>query len=432
MYITWTFIIYLGIIGIASFFIPQGWLSFVLFLILCLAWAVDAWRTLKQPTPSVIREYPNPTYQNQIATVSLTVTNHLSRSLRILIKDEPPFEVNTEQNSGWLQISPKESSSFQYTFYPPKRGRFNFGNVNLKYTGSWRLFCRQIKSPLTEEIMIYPNLEKIFAKSRGKKINSPEEGIHYQKQRGTSGELSQLREYTSGDDYRMINWKVSARQARPILNEFAPEKDQNVFLLFDTGRLLFNQVSASASLLDQVVDSAILLAYQVLTRGDLLGALSFNCKIEQFLPAGKGLRQLHLFISKFFSLEAQMVESDYHQAFNFWRNRVKKRSLIFIYTELLDLESSKELIKHLQLLRQQHLVVCVLAREENYQKFLEIPVNNEKNAYLKGVVLELLAERKLMKEQLVNSGIKILEIASSDLRQSVAQYYQYLKTHNLF
>jgi len=432
MYITWFFIICLGVIGAASFFIPQGWVSFSLFVMLCLAWAFDAWRTLKQPSPTVVRSYSNPTYQNQSATVELLVTNHLSRSLSILIKDEPPFAVTAEGNSDWLKLSSQTSQSFLYTIHPKQRGTFNFGDINLRYHGAWGLFCHQLKCPLEQGLMVYPNLEKIFAQNRSNRANSQGEGAHYQKIRSVSGELSQLREYTAGDDYRMINWKVSARQSRPILNEFEPEKDQNVFLIFDTGRILYNQASASQSLLDQVVDSAILLAYHVLERGDLLGALSFNCKIGQFLPTGKGLRQLHLFISKFFSLEAEMVESDYRQAFSFWRNKIKKRSLLFIYTELLDLESSKELIKHLQLLAQNHLVVCVLAREQGYQKILEAPLNDEKNAYLKGVTLELLAERRLMKQELLNVGIKILEIESSDLRQSVTQYYQYLKKNGLF
>ena len=43
-------------------------------------------------------------------------------------------------------------------------------------------------------------------------------------------EFWQLREYLPGDDYRKINWKVTAHVGKPILNEYRPEKDQNVYL----------------------------------------------------------------------------------------------------------------------------------------------------------------------------------------------------------
>jgi uncharacterized protein (DUF58 family) len=395
-------------------------------------WVSDLLITRRQPKISAKRDFQDPIYQNQETKVRVVICNPAKQPVSLWLKDEPPFVVKAPNCHGKLIVPACGEAIFTYTMIAPRRGTFTFGDLNLRVTGKLQLFTYQVKLSLKQELRVYPNLAKLTNSRFSRLVGSDAAGIHRLKQLGVGGELAQLKEYTSGDDYRKINWKVAAHCGKPFVNEYEPEKDQNVFLLFDTGRLLFDQVNDSASRLDYILDSAILLAFNIQQYGDMVGALSFNCKVEGFVPVGKGSRHLQMLINELFDVQAVMVESDYRAAFNFWQNKINKRSLIFIYTDLLDGESSKDLINHLKILSRHHLVICVLSRQSSLDRLAEAPIINEKSAFLKGTVLELLKERATLIKAISGFGIKVLEVNPNNINQSVIEHYIYLKNHGLF
>ena len=431
MFFTWYFIDIFFILTLTTLIFP-GWYLGYLLLVLALFWLSDLLLTRRQPKMTAQRELPDPIYQNLATGVRVIVRNPASQPVKILLKDEPPFIVTARHCRGKLTVPAYGAAFFTYTMMAPRRGTFNFGDLNLRITGKLQLFSYQVKLSLQQELRVYPNLAKLANSSFSRLVGSDASGLHRVRQLGVGGELAQLREYTSGDDHRKINWKVAAHRGKPFVNEFEPEKDQNVFLLFDTGRLLFDQVNESASRLDYILDSAILLAFNIQEYGDMVGALSFNCKVDCFVPVGKGDHHLQMLINQLFDVQAVMVESDYRAAFSFWQNKVNKRSLIFIYTDLLDGESSKDLINHLKILSRHHLVICVLSRQRSLDRLAEAPIINEKSAFLKGTVLELLKERATLIRFLTGFGIKVLEVNPANINQSVIEHYIYLKNHGLF
>lgn len=432
MYFSWYFISSLIVIALLCLVVPSGWFLWYAFLVILGFWSFDAWYVLKKVKIEVKRSFANPAYQHQKTTVTLTVINHSRIGLKIRIKDEPPFAVHCENPTGFLSLDPLGSNEFSYPIVPPKRGLFPFGCVNLRYNGRLSLFTYPIKVRLDDEIEVYPDLGHIGHYHLNHLMGSNLEGPHHRKIFGVGGELVELREFVNGDDYRRINWKVTAHRGKPIINEFEPEKDQNVFLLFDSGRLLYDQVNEENSHFDHILDSAFLLAFNVISRGDMIGAMSFNCNVDRFLPVGKGMVHLQLFVKGFYDLEAKMVESDYREAFGFWQAKAKKRSLIFVYTDLLERESSRELVTHLQLINRHHLVVCVLASHQQLEEVLEQPIATESDAYYKGTAYELLTERTKLKNWLSNTGIKVLEVNSANIRQAVVEHYLFLKERGIF
>lgn len=432
MYFSWYFIAFLFGLTLLGAITATAWFFWYTALVLLSLWAWDALWTRQKMKFTVARRFANPCYQNQENRVELVFTNPTEYRFRISWKDEPPFAVQAVHPQGRLTLPPRESVAVHYDVVAPKRGRFEYGVLNLRYNGRFGLFTRQIQYPLPGEFMVYPDLTAIGAVSLSRLAPSELEGLHRRNRLGAGGELAQLREFVSGDDYRKINWKVSAHYGKPVVNEFEPEKDQSVFLLFDAGRLLFDQINSAHSRFDHVLDSAILLAYQILARGDLIGALSFHYKVDRFLPAGKGNSQMQLLIRTFYDQQAQMVESDYREAFRFWQNRVTKRSLLFVYTDLLDPVSSRELCNQLRVISRHHRVVCVLARQENLTDAMEQPIVDEKSAYLKGTALELWQERENLKQSLRGDNIKILEVNPGNIRRMVVEHYLFLKERGLF
>lgn len=432
MYFTWNFIFllfgYAGILWGFPQMAPVGWwLLPVLFGLWLLDWLI----TRRQPRLTAERVMLTPAYQLQASRITLKITNPLRRQLRLYYQDEPPFAAKLDATlpQGRLTIAPGAVASVTYTITCRQRGRFDFGGLNLRYPGTLQLYQRLERLSLDQAaIEFYPDLAKISQIPTASGLASEMTGVHRRRMFWPSGEFAQLREYVGGDDYRKINWNVTAHLGKPVVNEFEPEKDQQIYLLFDTGRLLFDQAADPyQSRMDYMLDSGLLLAYNIMGWGDRVGALSFNAQVDRYLPGGKGHHHLQLLVQKFFDLQPVMVESDYREAFRFWQSKVNKRCLLFVYTDLTDGESSRELINCLKLVSRRHLVVCVLLQKEYLTTVLEQPLDAETAAYLKATAWELRRERTDLIQLLSLSGIKVLEVTPANIRQVVVAHYLFLK-----
>jgi uncharacterized protein (DUF58 family) len=432
MYFTWILIILVILDASLFLMLPvKGYLAYA-FLSLISFYLLDWLVTIKRKKLTIERLYPVPAYQRQRVRVQIVIHNPSRFGQRFLWKDEPPFEADVSGNQGWEFIPARGSATVNYELAISKRGVFHFGDLNIKMNGWLFLFSRQYKVRLPREIKVYPALNHISHYFSGQRANQAEEGAHRTKLFSVGGELAELREFVSGDDYRKINWKVAAHLGKPFINEYIPEKDQNIFLFFDNGRLLFDQISESGSRFDYILDSAILLAYNIIKHGDLVGALSFNCRVERYLPAGKGIKQLQMFIDHFYNLEAVMMESDYRTAFQFWQIQNNKRCLLFIYTDIVAMESSKELINHLKVISRHHRVVLITLQKPLLTKLKNIPITSEIEAYQKGIALELLAQRESQKRTLTSHGIHVLEVEPGNIAVAVTEHYLFLKKTGRF
>lgn len=432
MCFTWIFlmIVYINA-GLLWFFpIYPTILGLPLLFLFCLA---DLVITRRSQPPGVERQVMPVYYQEKAGRISLVFTNPRRFSLRLRFQDGTPWEVkvNERQNRGVVKIPPRGLVSVSYEFIPEKRGRFTFGAIHIRYSGLLRLFVRSQRVDLGGELRVYPSLNRIDSALYGN-VRSEREGAHLSRAFSLSGEFTELREFVPGDDYRKVNWKVSAHLGKPVVNEFEPERDQNAFVFIDSGRVLYDQRGEAGSRLDFIVDSVLLLANSILTHRDQAGLMAFNWKVQRYIPPGKGASQMKEFMTGLFDLRAEMVESDYAAAFNYWTNRNNKRSLIFIYTDFTDQETAREILGYLRMIARRHLVVCVVLRRTALYTYLEKPMEKEADAYLKGVALELLQERRGIIKQLQESGVRVLEAEGEEVGRCVAEHYIYLKRRGLF
>ncbi len=104
---------------------------------------------------------------------------------------------------------------------------------------------------------------------------SPLLGRRATRLRGRGLAFEELRDYRPGDDPRHIDWKVTARTSRPHSRVFTEERERPVLLVVDQRLSMFfgtrvQMKSVSAA------ELAAVLAWQVATAGDRLGALVFS------------------------------------------------------------------------------------------------------------------------------------------------------------
>ena len=104
--------------------------------------------------------------------------------------------------------------------------------------------------------------------------------------RGQGIEFAEVRAYQEGDDFRAIDWNVSARFGHPYVKSFAEERELTLLLIVDqSGSLHFGHPVSKAAM---AVEVAAVLALAAARHGDRVGALMFADKVEYVIRPAKG------------------------------------------------------------------------------------------------------------------------------------------------
>ena len=106
--------------------------------------------------------------------------------------------------------------------------------------------------------------------------------------RGTGMEFAEVRAYQHGDDYRSIDWNVSARMGLPYVKTFHEERELTVLLVVDrSGSVEFGGPVAKA---DVGIEVSAVLALAAARQNDRVGALIFSDGIDHVVRPKKGRR----------------------------------------------------------------------------------------------------------------------------------------------
>lgn len=96
---------------------------------------------------------------------------------------------------------------------------------------------------------------------------------------GRGLEFLESRPYQAGDDFRSLDWRVTARSGRLHTKLFQEEREQRLFLLLDAG-LSMHFGSRNAFKWVVAARLAGLVAWLALNRGDRLGCLLFGTSLD--------------------------------------------------------------------------------------------------------------------------------------------------------
>src|SRR5256884_7023338 len=117
-------------------------------------------------------------------------------------------------------------------------------------------------------------------------VNSLFTGDYRSVFRGQGIEFAEVRAYQEGDDFRAIDWNVSARMGHPFVETFVEERELTLLLVVDqSGSLQFGRPHTKAGL---AVEVAAVLALAAARHSDRVGALMFADKVEFVVRPAKG------------------------------------------------------------------------------------------------------------------------------------------------
>ncbi|WP_322511164.1 DUF58 domain-containing protein [Chloroflexus sp.] len=367
--------------------------------------------------------------------ITILVTNTSPRPLRFTLRDEYPVEMPVDADVLAGVAEPLGLCELRYHVRPQRRGDYQFGDVVMRYEGVLGCHRRQVRFPAAQTVQVYPNLlearkyDLLIRRGQLRTI-----GLRSIRQLGQGGEFEHLREYTTDDEYRRINWKATARRGKPIVAEIEAERSQQIICVIDAGRLMATPVAdplqpddAGLTRLDYVVNTALMLSYVVLGKGDQVGMLTFAGKVENFIAPRKGKAQFQRLLEALYNVQAQPVEADVATALAYLDPRQQRRSLVIIFTDLANPAAVQPLITHIRRLARRHLPLCVTISDPNIANVAGRSVQDSHGLFRRLVAEQLADERHALLEQIQRSGALTLDVPATALTVSVVNTYLRLK-----
>ena len=357
--------------------------------------------------------------------IRLVVRNRSPRPLRLLIRDNPPTSFRTPERLVRVSAPPFETVEAAYTTTPQSRGEHTFGGLHVRGLSLLRLTWWQHRVPARETVSVYPNLLDVrrydlLARSR----RLQEMGFHTLRRRGAGTDFESLREYVKGDEFRSMDWKATARRGKPIVRQYEVERSQTVMVLVDAGRMMSAHVGGMSKL-DYAINAALMLAHVCLVKGDSVGLLVFAENVRAFLPPRKDAHQAGRILGVLHDAEASLQEPDYAAAFYTLRHRARKRALVVVFTDLIDVEASRRLLSHTANLYPRHLPLLVTVSDDTLTAAAVARPATEQEAFERAVANQVLMDREQALGVLRRTGALTVDVSPDQL--SVATINQYLQ-----
>jgi uncharacterized protein (DUF58 family) len=197
--------------------------------------------------------------------------------------------------------------------------------------------------------------------------------------KGAGLEFDDLRPYQYGDDVRTIEWKVSAKGHGTFVKTFKEDKDQSVYFLLD--------ISGSQDIgeegkkkIDTGKEIAGVLTLAALFEGSQVGLISYSDQKEKILLPGKGAKQGIKVIRGIFHHQNKSYKTNLKEMFNFSLNLIKKRSIIIVISDFIDVDYEKPF----KALAEKHDLIAIQVtdpRESLLPSLGIIPVYDKEEGY---------------------------------------------------
>jgi uncharacterized protein (DUF58 family) len=166
-------------------------------------------------------------------------------------------------------------------------------------------------------------------------VNESLAGEYHSVFKGRGMEFDEVREYQHGDDVRTIDWNVTSRAGRPFVKRYVEERELTVMLLIDasasgefgSARKMKSEIAAEIS---------ALLAFSAIKNNDRVGAILFTDCGEKFIPPRRGSTHVLRVIREVLFHKPEHRGTDIQKAFEHLNLVVRKRSVVFLISDLLD------------------------------------------------------------------------------------------------
>ena len=251
-------------------------------------------------------------------------------------------------------------------------------------------------------------------------LNSRNQGDYKSIFKGTGLDFDDLRPYQYGDDYRTINWNITAKEHVLYTNTYKEEKEQSVFFLLDISKS--QNIGDKKTKISVIKEIASVLTLSALNQKSQVGLICFSDTNELFIDSKKGDAHGYKLIKELYKHKNKSEKTNIAGMIDFFMNLNKKKSLVILLSDFIDNNYHSKL----RSLSKLHDVICIHIYnkiEINIPKLGIIELKNEENNYSRwintssqkfreSVIKTYIIEPDRLKKKLLKYGITYLKIDS--------------------
>ncbi len=350
-------------------------------------------------------------------------------ALRFALFDALPQVFESPEPRGVAHsVAPGGETILPFTFVARERGSWILGPVVLRIEGALGLVRHSVRYDPGDAVLVTPSLAGVRnLRLLAIQHRLRDAGIRSIRKRGEGSSFASLREYAVGDDPRHVDWKATARRQRIMTREYTVEQGQTVMIAVDAGRMM-TQLASGVPRFEYALSAATLLASVAVQAGDQVGLLLFDNELRAFVPPARGDKAIRGIRQALIPARATMTEPDYASAFRTLATKHRKRSLIVLFTDVIDPRSSQAVIAHTVRSAMRHLLVVVALRNDELVS-AAIPTQHSSSSDLYASVAaeELLGARNEAIVRMRRAGVSVLDVSPKRLASAVVNHYLELK-----
>jgi len=341
------------------------------------------------------------------------------------------------QPSAQITLAPEASprrarAEHTLPLVPRRRGDLAVRVAHLRWTGPLGLIERRAALPIDQKVGVVPNVGAVRAIAlRMFADRDFMAGLKVERYVGDGSEFESLREYVPGLDHRAIDWKSSARHRKLLCQEYRAERNHQVVLAVDAGQLM-SEPLAGVPKLDHAINAALLLGWFCLRTGDRVGLAGFDERVRAWSEPAGGMHTFQRLQAMSADLDYRRVETNFTLTMAELSSRLRRRSLVVLFTDFLDTITAQLMIDNVTRLARRHLVLFVAVRDPSLETRALARPRSLDVLHQAVVAGDFMRERQVVLERLRQVGAHCLDVAPQQFSMALLNRYLDIKRRELF
>ena len=181
---------------------------------------------------------------------------------------------------------------------------------------------------------ILKKVKQVEIRTRGL-VNDLFGGEYHSVFKGRGMAFSEVREYQPGDDIRLIDWNVTARNRTPFIKIFEEERELTVYLLVDISK---SGEFGSQNQLKQdfAAEIASVLGFSAIKNNDKVGLILFSNDVEKYVVPKKGKSHVLRVIRELLYTTPKNNKTSIKNALDYLLKVAKRKSVVFLISDFID------------------------------------------------------------------------------------------------
>ena len=363
--------------------------------------------------------------------IKIHLKNNYRFAIFVNIIDEIPFQFQLRNFEIKSRLSHNQEKIITYKLRPVTRGEYSFGFLNVYVSSLLALVSRRHKLLNEKTVAVYPSfiqMKKYELLAVSNKLT--EVGIKKIRKIANNNEFEQIKEYVLGDDFRIINWKATARRNQLMVNQYQDEKSQQVYNIIDMGRTMKMPFEEMA-LVDYAINASLVISNIAMLKHDKAGLITYSKGIHTLLPAERNGKQMLRIMEVLYNQTTNYQEPDFQSISAYVKHKIRHRSLILLYTNFEGFSSMKRQLSYMRAISKNHLLVVVFFENTELKKLTDKKSQNLEELYIKATAEKFQYEKKLIVKELQKHGIHSILTEPENLTISAINKYLQLKAQNM-